>query len=445
MTNLELEIIKSAGIVGAGGAGFPTHIKLGTKVETLIVNGAECEPLIHVDKQLIQYYFEKIFKGISFAANIVGANRVVIALKEKYKKAIEKIEEFQNKLERQAKSIDTINQHDIKLEIFKLGNFYPAGDEQVLVYEVTKKIVPEGGIPLMVGAVVVNVETLLNICNAINGRNVITKFVTVNGEIANPQTLEVPVGTPINLLIDYCGGPTTNSFAVLDGGPMMGKLIDKDSYAVKKTTKSIVVLPSESIIIQHKLRDIRRAVKQAQAICLSCRMCTDLCPRYLLGHQLYPDEMMKKMYKGSLEEDKFEMFDFAYLCCDCGLCELYSCVVDLSARSLFNYIKAELSAKGIKSTHNRKDILANEFREYRKVPVERLEKRLEIDKYESSAPLSEFKAIVKEVKLYLLQHVGVPSVPIVKTGDYVVKGQVVAEILEGKVGAKVHSSITGTV
>ena len=440
MDNLELEIIKNAGIVGAGGAGFPAHIKFDTKVETLIVNGAECEPLIHVDKQLMELYFEKIYEGMKIAARLVSARRVVVALKAKYVQAIKKIEEIQSRYAGAGREAG-----DIKFEIFKIGNFYPAGDEQVLVYEVTKKIVPEGGIPLMVGVVVSNVETLLNVFNAVNGRSVVTKFVTVNGEVVNPKTLEIPVGTPINLLIEYCGGITADNFAVLDGGPMMGKLVDKNSYAVKKTTKSIVVLPSDSIVIAHKLRNINRAVKQAQAICLSCRMCTDLCPRYLLGHELFPDDMMKKMYRGKLGDEDLKKFDFAYLCCDCGLCELYSCVVDLSARSLFNYIKAGLIDMGIKNPHSRKDITVNEFRDYRKVPVNRLEKRLEIDKYDSSAPLSNFNIGVREVKLYLLQHVGVASVPTVNVGERVEKGQVVAEIPEGKTGAKVHSSISGTV
>jgi len=440
MTGPELEIIKNAGIVGAGGAGFPAHVKFDSKVETLIVNGAECEPLIHVDKQLMEKHFEKVFEGIKVAAGLVGARRIVIALKDKYHQAIKKIEDFQKRYTDSSAGSD-----DIHFEIFKLGNFYPAGDEQVLVYEVTKKVVPEGGIPLMVGVVVANVETLLNVSNAVNGKNVITKFVTINGEVAAPQTLEVPVGTSVNLLIEYCGGTTVSDYAVLDGGPMMGKLIDANSYAVKKTTKSIVVLPSDSIVIEHKKRNISRAVKQAQAICLSCRMCTDLCPRYLLGHGLFPDDMMKKMYMGKLEDEDIKKFDFAYLCCDCGLCELYSCVVDLSARSLFNHIKAELAGKGIKNPHNRKDLTVNEFRDYRKVPVSRLEKRLEVDRYDSSAPLEEFNGDVSEVKLYLLQHVGVPSVPVVSAGDKVEKGQVVAEIPEGKTGARVHSSISGTV
>ena len=151
------------------------------------------------------------------------------------------------------------------------------------------------------------------------------------------------------------------------------------------------------------------------------------------------------MYKGQLGDADLEKFDFAYLCCDCGLCELYSCVVDLSARSLFNYIKAELAKKGIKNPYNRKELETIEFRDYRKVPVSRLEKRLEIDAYDSKTPIIPVKGNISEVKLYLSQHLGAPCAPVVKAGDQVTKGQLIGEIPEGKLGAKLHSSIDGVV
>jgi len=431
MSELEIEIIKNAGVVGAGGAGFPTHIKLNTQIETLIINGAECEPLINVDKQLLQFYFDKVYKGIKIVASVTKAKKIVLALKEKHKEAVEAVESF--------------TQQEIKFELFKLDNFYPAGDEQVLVYEVTGKIVPEGGIPLQVGVVVINVETLLNIYKATCGENVTDKYVTVNGGVKNPLTLMVPVGTPVKKLIDFCGGVTLEEYSCFDGGPMMGKLINEDTYAVKKTTKSVIVLPEDSVVVQNKKRDLSDVLKRAQAICMSCRMCTDMCPRYLLGHDLFPDELMKRIFRGELSSEDLEKYDCAYLCCDCGLCELYGCMMDLSARSLFNYIKSELERTGIKNSHNRSDLEVNEFREYRKVPVDRLEKRLEIDMYDSKTPLTDFSADVDKVKLYLSQHVGIPAEPVVKVGDSVKAGGLIADIPEGKLGAKIHSSISGKV
>jgi len=119
--------------------------------------------------------------------------------------------------------------------------------------------------------------------------------------------------------------------------------------------------------------------------------------------------------------------------------------VDLSARSLFTYIKAEFGKKGVKNSHNRKDLTVNDFRDYRKVPVDRLEKRLEVDRYHSLAPLCDFNEKISEIKLYLSQHVGSPSVPVVRMQERVTEGQLAADICEGKLGTKIHSSINGIV
>ncbi|MDW7669694.1 MAG: electron transport complex protein RnfC, partial [Bacillota bacterium] len=143
--------IKENGVVGAGGAGFPTHVKVNAEAEYIILNGAECEPLLRVDQQLMVQKTKEILIALDKIRKITNAKRAIIGLKSKYKKAIEAIEK------------DIYNFTNIS--VLELGNFYPAGDEQVLVYEATKRIVPEGGIPLNVGVIVLNVETLLNIHN----------------------------------------------------------------------------------------------------------------------------------------------------------------------------------------------------------------------------------------------------------------------------------------
>jgi len=426
-----IELIKNAGVVGAGGAGFPTHVKLSAKVETIIVNGVECEPLINVDRQLIEKYTAKIYEGLKVAVETTGAKNVVIALKAKNRQAVKTLEDFK--------------QDSLKFDVFKLENFYPAGDEQVLVNEVTGKIVPEGGIPLNVGIVVINTETLINVANAAEGKVLTKKYVTVNGSVAEPKTFYVPIGTSVLKLIEACGGSSVSDYEVIDGGPMTGRLVDRNIHAVTKTTKAILVLPESNIVITQKKRNINMQLKRAQAICLSCRMCTDLCPRYLLGHNIFPDELMKRMYKKEIDADNISNFDFAYLCCDCGLCELYSCVVDLSARAIFNYLKIELGKAGIKNPHHRETLSSNEFRDYRKVPVPRLLKRIQFDEYDSHADLSAEELDVDEVKLFLSQHVGAPSTPVVKIGDKVFEGTLVADIPADKLGAKIYSSIDGVV
>ena len=148
-----VEKVKKAGIVGAGGAGFPTYVKFTSKPEYLIVNGAECEPLIHVDNEITVHYAKELLKTLNELKNEIGAEHAVFAIKKKHTKAIETLQ----------KEIVTFPD----IELFFLQDIYPAGDEQVLVYDITKRIVPEGGIPLAVGCVVINVETLLNIHNAI--------------------------------------------------------------------------------------------------------------------------------------------------------------------------------------------------------------------------------------------------------------------------------------
>jgi len=223
-----IDLIKDAGIIGAGGAGFPTHVKLNAKVQTVIVNGAECEPLLKVDQQLMDKKADEILYALNKVVDETESKVGIIALKGKYKNAI-------NNLNSKIKDYP-------KLQLFILENFYPAGDEQVLVYEVTKKIVPEGGIPLNVGVIVINVETLLNVYNAINGIPVTEKYLTVTGDVNNPVTVKVPIGISIEEAIELAGGSYIKDFSVIDGGPMMGKLVDDIKDPIKKNTKGLIVL-----------------------------------------------------------------------------------------------------------------------------------------------------------------------------------------------------------
>ena len=193
-----LSLIKKAGIVGAGGAGFPTHAKLNAKAEYVIINGAECEPLLRVDQQLMALHTKEILDALSLVVEHVGAKHGVVALKSKYKEAISSVQSI-------------IGNYD-KLQLFELENFYPAGDEQVLVYEVTGRIVPEGGIPLNVGAIVSNVETMLNIYNAYYYEKPVTdKYVTVTGAVNNTKTLKLPIGMSVKKAIELAGGKRSYS------------------------------------------------------------------------------------------------------------------------------------------------------------------------------------------------------------------------------------------
>ena len=160
-----VEKVKAAGVVGAGGAGFPTHVKLSATVDTVIANGAECEPLLHADQHLMARYPEVIVRGLRLAMQATGAERGIVALKAEY-------EEATAALQRALDGNDKVSLH-------LLGNFYPSGDEFVLVYDVLARVVPEGGIPLEVGVVVNNVGTLFNVARAAEDISVTHRYLTV--------------------------------------------------------------------------------------------------------------------------------------------------------------------------------------------------------------------------------------------------------------------------
>ena len=274
-----LNLVKEAGIVGAGGAGFPTYAKLNAKAECVIINGAECEPLLRVDQQLMRDNSQKIVSALSIVMEQVGASKGVIALKEKYYEAIDNLAKIINK--------------DDNISIFKLENFYPAGDEQILVYEVTGKIVPEGGIPLNVGTVVCNVETMLNIYEAYYNETPVTDtYVTVTGAVNNRKTMKLPIGMSVKEVIDLAGGTYLDEFLVINGGPMMGRIVNVDSF-ITKTTKGLIVLPKNHKLCRDLQKDVQTMLKESETSCMHCSHCSEVCPRNLIGHDLHPHKMMR--------------------------------------------------------------------------------------------------------------------------------------------------------
>ena len=427
LSNL-ISLVQSAGVVGAGGAGFPTHQKLNTRCETVIVNGAECEPLIQVDQQLLQVEARVLVDGLGTMVAATGASRGVFAVKAKYHGAVKALQQ-------------TLAGRD-KLELFLLDDFYPAGDEQVLVYEVLQQVVPPGGIPIQVGAVVVNVETLLNVSRACTGEPVTHKYVSVNGAVAKPVTARFPVGTPLTALLQLAGGPTVSDFRVIEGGPMMGKILPDLERSVTKTTKALIVLPASHRLLRSKQLDTGIALKRAMAACCQCSACTDLCPRHLLGHGLAPHLVLRSL-SHNFSQDPASV-TAAQLCSECGACDMYACQMDLSPRLLNAAVKRELTKRGFRYLSVIEPVVHSE-RDQRKIPVKRLVLRLGLDKYRQAAPLSDEAIAVEQVALGLKQHVGEACYPVVKPGDKVKFGQVVAEVPEGKLGSRIHASIAGTV
>ena len=271
-------LMRENGIVGAGGAGFPSYAKLKTGVDTIVVNCAECEPLLRLHRQLMEKKTYEILSAIDVVSKVLGVKEVVIGIKGAYAKAVEAIESYLPSFK--------------NIRIRKLREVYPAGDEVVLIYEATGRIVPPGKLPASVGVIVYNVETVYNMYKAMNNQPVTHKFVTVSGEVKHPTTYYAPIGITLGELIDMAGGETTNHPAYLEGGPMMG-FLGKREDLVSKTTNAVIVLPDDHYVIMRKNARPSIDLKRAMAACCQCRYCTDLCPRFGLGHPIQPHELMR--------------------------------------------------------------------------------------------------------------------------------------------------------
>lgn len=421
-------ILQQNGIVGAGGAGFPTYAKLDERAETIILNCAECEPLLRLHRQLLEKHAREIVETFHMIGQTVGAKDIIIGIKKAYKKTIEALNECIGDYE------------GVRLGL--LDEVYPAGDEVVLIYEVTGKVVRPGGLPIESGVAVFNVETVYNVYRAMKHNTpVVDKLLSVVAEVNNPITVRVPIGCTIEEVVAMAGGVTTPNAVYFIGGPMMGN-IGTGAQAVTKTTNAVLVLPENHLIIQKKKSKASIDLKRAAASCCQCTMCTDLCPRHLLGHPIEPHKFMQAATCKDMQ--KTEIFINTMFCCSCGLCELYSCMQGLSPRSLMAEYKVGLRANGIKPPQGVEAKAVGPEREYRKVPMERLMARLDLTKYDREAPLDDDVVDMKRVKIMLSQHIGAPASAVVKSGDKVEMGQVIAEPGKG-LSVAIHASISGTV
>lgn len=428
-----IQAATKAGVVGAGGGGFPTAAKLNTRqqVEVVIANGAECEPLLRADQELMRLHAREILSVLAVAVGALGAEAGVVALKKKYRPALAVLEA-------------EIGAYP-KLKLQPLPDIYPIGDEQVLTRQVTGRTVPPGGLPLAVGAVVLNVETLYNLFGAIQGLPVTQKWVTVAGAVENPVTVQVPLGTPVEELIQLAGGAAVEDWVAVAGGPCMGSLVSPDA-PVTKTTKGIIILPANHPLAWVYRRSLRQDLVRALSVCCQCQQCTDLCPRHLLGHPLAPHRIMRAITYGQADATAVPQ---ALLCSECGVCDLYACPFGLSPRALNRRIKGELQAAGFKpgwGDGGKTGIsLLVEAREGREIPSRRLIGRLGIAGYDRPAPYQASQLGCRQVVLPLKQHAGVPARPVVQVGQVVEVGQLVAEVPEGSLGANLHASLNGQV
>jgi Na+-translocating ferredoxin:NAD+ oxidoreductase RnfC subunit len=419
------EMIRNAGVVGAGGAGFPTHVKVNAaSPDCVIANGAECEPLLRVDQQVMEFHAGAVIEGLRLVMSHTDARRGVIALKEHYEGAIAALRR------------ELSGSNDIGLHIMR--SYYPAGDEQQLVYEICGRVVPTGGIPLGVGAVILNVSTLMHTAEASRNIPVTDKYVTVGGAVRRPVTLKAPIGVSMNLLLDAAGG-TTEKCGYIIGGPCMGRVVSDLDTPVVKTTGGIIAIPEGHPLLQKKSG--RMSMQLIKAVCCQCSLCTQMCPRNALGLRVEPHKAMRSVAQGI---DLLNGANGIFSCCDCGICTYYACNFGLKPSRVMGLLKAEMQKAGIKP---RKEVhsAADRWLDMKKLPTSRLIQRLGIGKYDVAAPMDEHPIDTDAVRIPLRMHIGAPSRPAVSAGQRVSRGDLIAGIPEGALGAKAHASIGGTV
>jgi len=312
--------IRSAGIVGLGGAAFPTHVKLSPPtdypIDTVIINGAECEPFLTSDYRVMVERAEEVVTGLMIIMKAVGARRGIIAIEANKPLAIGRVSEVA---------------HAYDLEVFTLPTRYPQGAEKVLINRVLGRQVPSGGLPMHVGVVVNNASTAQAIAYYFRtGLPLVRRVVTVTGSIvAKPSNILVPLGTTFGEAIKACGGLTGQASKVVMGGPMMGVAQYTLEVPVVKATSGILVFSSEEVDYE-----IPRA-----PVCIRCGRCLSVCPM-----RLVPTQLAKAAYVGDLEElERLDVVD----CMECGSCA-YTCPTKNQLVQLIRLGKAELAADGRK-------------------------------------------------------------------------------------------------
>jgi Na+-translocating ferredoxin:NAD+ oxidoreductase RnfC subunit len=430
-----LDKVFAAGLVGEGGAGFPTHIKLNCKVEYLLLNAAECEPLLHTDKYILRNFAGEILEALKETAALVEAGKIFIAVKAVNTEEIASLEK-------------AIAEKKSDARIFKLDNYYPAGDEQMLVYDITGRVVPPGQIPLKVGAVVSNAATMLAVYDALSGKPLTHKFLTVAGRVNKPAVLRVPIGVSFAECIAACGGASLSGFNIIAGGPMMGRVYrgeEAGNLPVTKITSGILALPGGgNFIARNNAASVRQILSRAKSACIQCSFCTELCPRRLIGHSLYPHKVMRKMamldFDKPLEAD--DILREALICCECGVCETFACPMGLSPRQVNKYVKSQLRGEKFEQ---KEPLTPSSLRAYRKISPKKIMARMGLLEEYGAWSENYIELKPRWVRIPCSQHIGAPAVPVVSAGDTVQCGQLIAKAVEGKPSANIHASISGRV
>ena len=420
-------LMRNLGIVGAGGAGFPSYAKLAEGADILLINGAECEPLLATDYILLRDKLDFVLQGVLEVIAHTSISKAYIAVKA-----------------HNAERLGWSDGEKLAEGVFAraLPDVYPLGDEISLIYEATGRLIKPGKLPITEGIIVYNVETMYNLARGIRyNEPVTTKWLTVGGDIKNPVVIRVPLGAKIADIFEKLNIVVKDGYTVIDGGPSMGKIINPRTYAVNKTTKGILILPDNSQAILSKKTNEVLAIKRAETACCQCTRCTDMCPRHLLGYPLEPHKMVRTAM--GVAEIMPEMVISATLCCGCGVCESLACNQGISPRAVIDNYKKLLSKNRLRFDKNG-EYSVREEREYRMLPYKKWMSVLGVSHFDKDTDFYGEINDFDRVELTLSRHIGVPSVIAVKDGDIVEKGDLVASAADG-LSLPQHASISGRI
>ena len=420
-------LLQNAGIVGAGGAGFPTYAKLSNEADLLCVNCSECEPLMYTDFILNREEMAKIVKGAELIMAATNIKHTYLAIKVHRAEAL-------------GYADGQVLGENVSIKY--LPSVYPIGDEIGLIYETTGRLIKAGNLPITAGVIVMNAETVYNAHEAIvSGKPLVEKWLTIAGDIPEKFTLKVPLGMRVSDIFKQLGIKVDSDHVIIDGGPSMGSISSPDRAVIKKTTKSILILPKTTRCVENKQSNIDDMLRRAASACCGCTRCTEMCPRYQLGYPLEPHKLIRAALN-SAAEDYPELIATASLCCSCGVCAEVCCQ-DISPKDVILNLKKILAKNKIKFVAD-KDYPVNPDRPYRMIKSSKWKDMLGVLKFDAIPTYIPKKLTAQRVEIPTSQHIGAPSVPCVNVGDTVNEGDMIATAGRG-LSVPQYASISGKV